>query len=136
MSRRERDKGARGERELGALLEAHGFTLRVLAHTGDRLAFGHGLTLHVESKWQETARPWLWWEQASSETPPGALTLVGMRRSRSPWLALVSLEELLPRLWTPMPDASPTGVRLSDEERAQRNGDEAGRALDELGGAA
>ncbi len=36
MSRSERDKGQRGEREVGQLLEAHDFELRALAHTGDR----------------------------------------------------------------------------------------------------
>ena len=95
MSRRERDKGVRGEREVLERLESAGFTVRGLEGSGDHLAIGHGLMLHVESKRQETARPWAWWEQASSETPDGCVTVVAFRRSRSRWLALVDLEELL-----------------------------------------
>lgn len=92
MSRRERDKGVRGEREVLEVLERHGFEVRGLEASGDHLALGHGLVLHVETKRQEVARPWAWYEQAASEAPAGSLPLVAFRRSRSPWLALVSLE--------------------------------------------
>jgi hypothetical protein len=84
----------RGEREVLQLLEARGFTVRGLEATGDHLAFGHGLVLHVETKRQETARPWAWLEQAEREAPAGAMTLVAFRRSRSRWYALVPLEDL------------------------------------------
>lgn len=76
----------------------HGFTVRGLEGSGDHLAICDGLLVHVESKRQEVARPWQWFEQAREETPPGALTLVAFRRSRSPWLALVPLEELVTEL--------------------------------------
>ena len=98
MSRVERAKGVRGEREVLELLERAGFEVRGLEATGDHLAIGHGLTLHVETKRQELARPWAWWEQASSEAPAGTFPLVAFRRSRSRWLAIVDLEELLGRL--------------------------------------
>jgi hypothetical protein len=94
MSRRERDKGVRGEREVLTMLERHGFTVRGLEATGDHLAFGHGLVLHVESKRQETARPWAWLAQAEPETPPGAITLVAFRRNHSKWYALIGLDDL------------------------------------------
>lgn len=95
MSKRERDKGVRGEREVRELLERHGFQVRGLEGTGDHLAFGHGLVLHVETKRTEAARPWSWIEQAEPETPAGAVTLIAFRRSRSKWYALVPLEQLL-----------------------------------------
>lgn len=98
MSRRERDKGRKGEREVLELLEAHGFTVRGLESGGDHLALGHGLVLHVESKRHETARPWAWYEQARTDAPPMTTPLVAFRRSRSRWLALVDLEELLVEL--------------------------------------
>lgn len=115
MSRTERRKGLRGEHEVAALLRLHGFTVRGLEGSGDHLAIGHGLTIHVECKRQEVARPWLWGEQALREAPAGTLPLVAMRRSRCPWYALVPLDELLgaignaspsaPRASTPSPDA-------------------------------
>lgn len=98
MSRAERAKGVRGEREVLDLYTRHGFTVRGLEASGDHLAFGYGLVHHVETKRQEIARPWAWLEQAESETPPGALTVVAFRRSRSPWYALAALDPLLAQL--------------------------------------
>lgn len=111
MSGTERRKGVVGEREVRALYQAHGFEVRGLEGGGDHLAVLHGihalpgldiptlgqrrpLTIHSEVKRTETARPWAWWEQASAETPPGSLTVVAFRRSRSPWLALANLDAL------------------------------------------
>jgi len=94
----QRDKGRKGEAEVAAIARAAGFTVRGLEGTGDHLFVGHpasGLVLHSEVKRQETARPWLWWEQASSEAPPGTVPLVAFRRNRSPWLALVDLKQLV-----------------------------------------
>ena len=113
MSRRERDKGVRGEREVLEILTRAGFTVRGLEATGDHLAFGRGLVLHVESKRQETARPWAWWEQAEPETPEGAMTVVAFRRSRSRWLALVDLEALADALLDP-------DTRSPGEQEARR----------------
>lgn len=97
VSRRERDKGLKGEREVAVIYEGAGLEVRGLEGTGDHLivcAEGSGIVLHSEVKRQETARPWLWWEQASSETEAGAATVVAFRRNRSPWLAMVDLEWL------------------------------------------
>jgi Holliday junction resolvase len=94
VSRAERAKGVRGEREVRELLERHAFEVRGLEASGDYLAIHPGVTLHVETKRQEVARPWLWWEQASTEAPAGTTPIVAFRRSRSPWLALANLEEL------------------------------------------
>lgn len=100
MSRTERAKGVRGEREVLELLERHGFEVRGLEATGDHLALGHGVVLHVETKRQEVARPWHWYAQAVDEAPNGTIPLVAFRRSRSPWLALVDLEALAAMLET------------------------------------
>lgn len=97
MGRAERDKGRKGEREVAVIFEARGFEVRGLEGSGDHLIVcepASGIVLHSEVKRQETARVWAWWEQASSETEPGALTLVAFRRSRSRWLGLVDLERL------------------------------------------
>lgn len=97
MSRAERDKGRNGEREVAALYEARGLAVRGLEGSGDHLIVcgaGGLVTLHSEVKRQEVARPWLWWEQASSEAPSGAVPVVHFRRNRSPWLAMLEAERL------------------------------------------
>lgn len=97
MSRSERDKGRKGEREVAALYEARGLEVRGLEGSGDHLivcASSSGITLHSETKRQETARPWAWWEQATAEAPPGAIVVVHFRRNRSPWLAMIEARQL------------------------------------------
>lgn len=94
MAKAERAKGLRGELEVRGLWERHGFTVRGLEATGDHLVVGAARLIHCETKRQETARPWAWWEQAQAETPPGAATFVPFRRSRSPWLVIADLEQL------------------------------------------
>lgn len=95
MARRERDKGRKGEAEVLHALGDGGFTIRGLERGGDHIALGYGLVLHVESKRQETTRPWLWHEQSQRDTPEGAHGVVAFRRSRSPWLAQLELSDLL-----------------------------------------
>lgn len=95
MSRAERDKGRAGEREVAAVYEAAGLTVRGLEGGGDHLLVcggENGLVIHSEVKRQETARPWAWWEQSSSEAPGGAWPTVAFRRNRSPWLVMVQLQ--------------------------------------------
>lgn len=98
MARRERDKGRKGEAEVAAIYRGAGFEVRGLEGTGDHLVIcdphGH-VVLHSETKRQETARPWAWWEQASSQAPLNSIPVVHFRRSRSPWLALLAAHELL-----------------------------------------
>jgi hypothetical protein len=97
MGRSEREKGRKGEAEVAAIFRRHGLEVRGLEATGDHLVVcsaAIALTLHSEVKRQETARVWLWWEQAAGEAPPGVWPLVTFRRSRSPWLSLIATEEL------------------------------------------
>lgn len=97
MSRSSRDKGLRGEREVAAIYRDAGLDVRGLEASGDHVvasSLGGRVRLHSEVKRQETARPWVWWEQASSEAEPGSLPVVAFRRNRSPWLAIVRLDEL------------------------------------------
>lgn len=97
MSRRERDKGRKGEAEVAAIYRAAGLSVRGLEASGDHLLVcdpGGRLTIHSEVKRQETARVWAWFEQASSEAPAGAVPVVAFRRNRSPWLAMLALEQL------------------------------------------
>jgi hypothetical protein len=98
MGATERRKGVRGEHEVAELYRSRGFTIRGLEGAGDHLVVcgeNSGVLLHSEVKRQEVARPWLWWEQASSEAPAGAIAAVHFRRNRSPWLALLAAGELV-----------------------------------------
>jgi hypothetical protein len=97
VSNTQRRKGRDGEAEVAAIYEAAGLTVRGLEGGGDHLvvtSIAAGVSIHSEAKRQETARPWAWWEQASTEAPPGALAVVAFRRNRSPWLALTRLDAL------------------------------------------
>lgn len=97
MANRERQKGVRGEREVAAIYAAAGLTVRGLEGDGDHLVAGDqwgAIRVHSEVKRHETARPWAWWEQATAEAPAGSIPVVAFRRNRSPWLAMVSLDDL------------------------------------------
>lgn len=95
MSGTERRKGKTGELEVAAVFKSAGFDCDRTPNSGGLRIRGdlHGnVPLHVEVKRQEGARPWLWAEQASTDAGAGERWLVAMRRSRSPWLALLELE--------------------------------------------
>lgn len=97
MGKAERDKGRKGEREVATLFETAGLTVRGLEAAGDHLMVcdpSGRLVVHSEVKRHETARVWQWWEQATAEAPAGSFVAVTFRRSRSPWLSLVSTVRL------------------------------------------
>jgi hypothetical protein len=100
MGRASRDKGLKGEREVRALWESHGFTVRGLEGEGDHVIvrpssdLRGSLSLHSEVKRCETARPWAWMQQAALEAPPFAVPVVAFRRNGSKWLALIQLDDL------------------------------------------
>lgn len=109
MPNRERRKGLEGEREVAAIWRDSGFTIHNLEGQGDHavvlpyITGGSGTRddplrtqphVHCEVKRCETTRPWAWYEQASSEAPAGSVPVVAFRRSKSPWLALIELEDL------------------------------------------
>ena len=98
MSKRERRKGQDGEQEVSRAYRQLGFTVRGLEGLGDHsivLDPETGVRIHSEVKRQETARPWAWWEQASTEAPPGTIPVVHFRRNRSPWLAMLGMDALI-----------------------------------------
>lgn len=110
MSGRERRKGVAGEREVAAILAAHGWIVRGLEGQGDHLAIRERLVtmpggdlhahllreaLHVEVKRQERLQLWQWVAQADAEAPPGTVPVVAFRRSRDEWRACLSLADLL-----------------------------------------
>jgi Holliday junction resolvase len=102
MPRREREKGRAGQAEVREILDRHG----IAAHAGqanlqgvaDVLASLPDVTLHIEVKRQETARPWPWIRQAEGDAKPGTVPIVAFRRSHSKWYAIIELELLLTEL--------------------------------------
>jgi Holliday junction resolvase len=98
MSGSERRKGNAGELEVAHVFQAAGFDCDRTPNSGGLRIPGdlHGeLPLHVEVKRQETARPWLWAEQARADAGASERWVVAMRRSRSPWLAMLELDDLV-----------------------------------------
>jgi len=94
VSRSERTKGKAGELEVARIFKASGFDCDRTPNSGGLRIAGdlHGdLPVHVEVKRQETARPWLWAQQARNESTGGSRWLVAMRRSHDEWLALLPL---------------------------------------------
>ncbi len=97
MSRAERDKGARGEREVAAVLRAHGLPV-------DRTVQQSGLYLrgdltgvpgyHFEVKRQETLRIPLWLRQANKDAPAGTTPVVAFRQNDDLWYAVLTLNDL------------------------------------------
>lgn len=86
MSRAERDKGARGEREVAAIFRAAGFDCDRTPNSGAlRIAgdlYGDALPLHVEAKNQRVLRIPLWLRQTLAEAPPDLFPLLAFRLDR------------------------------------------------------
>lgn len=119
MSGTERRKGVAGEREVRDAFRAGGFDCDRTPNSGGLRILGDlygSVPAHIEVKRQEAARPWLWFEQASSEAPEGVMPVVAFRRSRSPWLAIVPLEELV-ALMARAALATAAGERVAELEQ-------------------
>lgn len=99
MARKSQVKGRRGERELAALLQQHGYDVR----PGEPMNCGEEADLvglpdiHIECKRAETLRLSEWMEQSERDAArfgDGA-PAVFFRRSRSPWCVVMKLEDWL-----------------------------------------
>lgn len=97
MSRAERDKGARGEREVAAVLRAHHLPAVRTPNSGGLTVRGD-LTgvpgYHFEVKRQETLRLPLWIRQANAEAGTADVPVVVWRTNRGPWRADLPLHAL------------------------------------------
>lgn len=103
MSARERAKGARGERQIVALLREHGWPLARRTHDGrdqagrGDIAYGPE-GCHLEVKLQERLNVPKAVTQAIEDAQPTDIPIVVHRPSRAPWMATLPLDELLPLL--------------------------------------
>jgi Holliday junction resolvase len=93
VSRRERQKGARGERDLRDLFLAHGFAARRDGRLDADLV--HDVPgIHVECKRQETLQIPKWLRQVRAEAGQLVPALF-FRRSHEPWQVIVPAAEYL-----------------------------------------
>ena len=91
---RSRVKGREAEREVAALWQAAGFTVRGLEAEGDHLIVSrHGHTLHSEVKRQERLRMPEWIAQVERDAPEGVPWLLAFRQSRKRWYVVKPLED-------------------------------------------
>lgn len=95
--RRSQTKGRRGERELAALLQQHGYDVR----PGEPLNYGEepdlvGLPqIHIECKRCEKLRLSEWMTQSEQDAQrfQDGAPAVFFRRSREPWCVVMKLED-------------------------------------------
>jgi len=94
VSRREREKGKRGEREVAAKLCAFGFDARRDGRLDDDLA--HDVAgVHFEVKRCETLKIPQWSRAAADAAGPDRTPIVVFRRSGESWKAVVEFDYLL-----------------------------------------
>ena len=98
MGSSEREKGARGEREVRDVFRYHGFDCDRVPNSGGLRLKGdlHGDLpgVHVEVKYQERLRLPAWLRQASSEAGD-KMPVVAFRQSRGVWYAVLPLDSLV-----------------------------------------
>lgn len=121
MARSERDKGARGEREVAERFRLAGFDCDRAPNSGGLRFRGdlYGeLPCHVEVKRQEVLRLWEWLRQAELDAD-GRMPVVAFRRNAGRWYATLPLDDLVNLLWRDQQaSTSPTS------ERPELHGDE------------
>ena len=100
MSKSQREKGKRGEREIAALFRSHGFNAR----RGRQYKGGpdspdvvHDIPgLHVEVKFREHVSVFAALEEASRDAGhEGDAPVVFMRKLRKPWIVVMDAEDFL-----------------------------------------
>lgn len=99
MGAKSQRKGRAGELELARLLQGCGYDVQ----PGRAVSYGatpdiSGLPgIHIECKRAEQLRPYSWLEQAERDAVRfgDGLPAVFFRRSRSPWLVVMKLEDWL-----------------------------------------
>ena len=99
MGAKSQRKGRAGELELARLLQGCGYDVQ----PGRAVSYGatpdiSGLPgIHIECKRAEQLRPYSWLEQAERDAVRfgDGLPTVFFRRSRSPWLVVMKLEDWL-----------------------------------------
>lgn len=103
MGKPSRDKGARGELEVVALLHDHGWTRARRTHDGREQANRGDIAngpagVHFEVKRQERLNVPAAFAQIERDAPPLDMPVLVHRPSRCDWMATIPLDDLLPLL--------------------------------------
>lgn len=103
MAKMQRDKGARGERELFGLLSEELGTVvrRNLTQTRDSGSDSLSIPgFSIEVKRQETPFRRAWWDQvnATRHQNGGVIPILFYRQSRHPWTAVFDLADIYPNV--------------------------------------
>lgn len=103
MSASQRMKGKRGELEVVAILHRHGWTAAERSSRGTAQAAGDVINgpeaVHLEIRRREALSVPAAMREILGAAAATDLPVLAHRPSRSPWLATLELEELLPLLW-------------------------------------
>jgi Holliday junction resolvase len=97
VSRAEREKGARGEREVAAILREHRLPAVRTPNSGGLHIRGDLIGVpgwHFEVKRQETLRLPQWIRQARGDAENGDVPVVAFRQSGGEWYAVLPLADL------------------------------------------
>lgn len=90
-----RAKGVKGEREVAAIWQTAGATVRGLEGQGDHLVIcANGRTIHSEVKRAERLKLPEWLRQLEAEAPQGTLPVLAFRQNRGEWYAVLRLDVL------------------------------------------
>ena len=99
MGKMSKEKGKVGEREVAALLKAHGFQARrgqQFAGGGDSPDVVHNIPgLHIEVKRTEQLNIYAALEQAFQDRKMGEYAAVFHRKNQKKWVVIMDAEELL-----------------------------------------
>jgi Holliday junction resolvase len=98
MGKPSRQKGVRGELEVRDVFRRHGFDVDRVPNSGGLRIKGdlHGLVpVHIEVKRRERLNVPEAYRQAIAEAPEGRTPVVAFRSNHMPWLAAISLDELV-----------------------------------------
>ena len=100
MSKSQREKGKRGEREIATLFRAHGFQARrgrQYKGSPDSPDVEHNLPgdLYVEVKFRENISPYAALEQVSCDAGPWYDPVVFVRKLKKPWIVVMDADDFL-----------------------------------------
>ncbi len=100
MAINSRDKGARFERQLAAILRDYGYhdcrrTAQYCGKSGDAADVVGLPGIHIEAKHQETMRLYDWMAQAVRDAAPGKIPAVFHKRNNADILVTVRLDDFM-----------------------------------------